>query len=84
MEIALRYLRKHVFWENALVNLFTDQIFYIIKRKQNASSFLKTLIEIVVAHRRMIAKSFFVLGKICNYQKFPTALTKEFKIAMLL
>ena len=43
MEITLRYLRKHVFWENALVNLFTDQIFYIIKRKQNASSFFKNI-----------------------------------------
>ena len=37
----MSYLRKHVFFcESVLVNLFTDEIFFIIKRK-NVNSFLK-------------------------------------------
>ena len=45
--------------EDVLVNLFTDEIFYIIKRKH----FLKNaVVEIAVRHRS--EKSFYVLDKI--------------------
>ena len=45
--------------EDVLVNLFTDEIFYIIKRKH----FLKNaVVEIAVRHRS--ERSFYVLDKI--------------------
>ena len=64
------YVKIYFFWENVLVNLFTDRIISWKEKK------MQTLL----LKRQWSKQPLIMTGKrFCNYQKCPTVLSEEFK-----
>ena len=59
-----KLFKKTRFFVGKCTSKFTDEKFYIVKRKENINTSLKTLVEIAVRHRGMSEKNFSVLDKI--------------------